>query len=76
MDTLQEFDDLVNIKAPSGAHQRPTIFKERDMIIKVLQEAAVFKESTSRKHQSFPKVKVLLHSLKREDLITYIIEHI
>ena len=52
MDILQEFDDLVNIKAPSGAHHRPTIFKERDMIIKVLQEAAVLlrnqrQESTS-----------------------------
>lgn len=76
MDILQEFDDLVDVKAPSGAHHRPGIIKERDMIIKVLQEAAVFRQLGSRKHESFPKVKVLLHSLESDSLMTWIMGHI
>ena len=67
-DILQEFDDMNDVSAPSGAHHRPNITKEKDMMIKVLRERAVFKQLELRKHESFPKVKVLLHSLKNEDL--------
>ena len=39
MDILEKCNELVDIKAPSGAHHRPGIIKERNMIIKVMQEA-------------------------------------
>ena len=74
-DILLEFDDMNDVSAPSGAHHRPSITKERDMMIKVLQEGAVFKQLELRKHESFPKVKVLLHSLKNEDLKIWVMEH-
>ena len=76
MDILEEVNELVGVKVPSGAHHRPGIIKERDMILKILQEAAVFKQLRSRQHHSFPKVKVLLHSLSNEDLISWMIQHI
>ena len=51
MDILEKCNELFDIKALSRAHHRPGIIKERNMIIKVLQEAAVLRQSGSRQHQ-------------------------
>ena len=74
---LEKFDKENGIRVPTGAHHKPNFSKDRDIIVRELQQNHIFCESdASRKHRSFPKVKVLLYSTSREELHTWIIQHL
>lgn len=73
---LEQFDKENDVRVPTGAHHKPSFSKDRDIILKELQQSQVFSESvTQRKHQSFPRVKVLLHSTNQEELCTWMTQH-
>lgn len=75
---LEQFDKENDVRVPTGTHHKPSFSKDRDMILKELQQSQVFSENFAprRKHQSFPKVKVLLHSISKDDLCAWMIQHI
>ena len=73
---LDKFDKDNGVRVPTGAHHKPSFSKDRDTILKELQQSQVFSESdTSRKHRSFSKVKVLLHSTSCKEICTWMTQH-
>ena len=72
---LEQYDKDNGIKKPSGLHHKPTATKDRDMILKELLQASVFKKQSPRKHSSCPTAKVLLHSINKKSLIDWMVEH-
>lgn len=72
---LEQFDKDNSITKPSGIHHKPKEIKDRDMILRELQQASVFNQHAARNHASYPHVKILLHSTDRNTLIDWMIKH-
>ena len=49
---LEQFDKENDVIVPTGAHHKPSFSKDRDMILKELQQSQVFSENVAprRKH--------------------------
>ena len=71
---LEQYDKDNGVKKPSWLHHKPTATKNRDMILRELLQASIFKKQSPRKHSSCPKVTVLLHSIDKT-LIDWMVEH-
>lgn len=71
--TLEQYDKDNGVKNPSGIHHKPSVAKERDMIVMELLLASVFKKQSARKHSSYPHVKMLLHSVSKTSLIDWMV---
>ena len=72
---LEQYDKDNGVKKPSGLHHKPTATKDRDMILRELLQASIFKKQSPRKHSSCPNVKVLLHSVDKTSLTDWMVEH-
>ena len=61
----------------SGMHKKTTSDKDRDVIIKQLQEARVFTDSdSSHEHSTFKRARNVLHPLDTSSLITWLKVHL
>ena len=72
---VKQYDNDNGVNGPSGLHHKPSATKHRDIILKELLQASVFKQQSPRKHSSCPNVKVLLHSMNKTSLIDWMVEH-
>ena len=74
---LNQYDHANGIPDYSGTHKKPTSDKDRDAIIKQLQDVKVFVDSdSSRKHPTFKNPRDVLHSLDTSTMITWMKDHL
>ena len=62
---LQQFDQENQVRSVSGAHQRASYDKDRNIIVCELLKSEVFITTPGRKHNSFPNPAHVLHTKKR-----------
>ena len=76
-DFLANFDKLNEVSSTSGAHSSPSFKEDVKLILNELNTARVFSViSNDRKHQSFQRPKDILHAKDKEDIITYVSDHL
>ena len=74
---LDQYDQVNRVPDYSGMHKKPTSDRDRDVIIKQLQEARLFTDSdSSREHSTFKKPRNVLHSLDTSSLIAWMKVHL
>ena len=70
---LSQFDEDNKISRMSGVHRIEKYKKDVEIIVKELQRAHVFsRQTSSRKHHSFPNPKDILHSKSKDEIKTWI----
>ena len=76
-DFLTNFDELNQVPSTNGAHSSPSFKEDVKLIVNELNTARVFSvTSNDRKHHSFQKPKDILHAKPKDDIITYVSDHL
>lgn len=70
----QNFDQQNNISELSGFHHRPGADNDMKKLIHELR--SVFSSHQKRTHRLFPSPRDPLHTLKQEEVKTWIVKHI
>ena len=65
---LENFDDDNSMAGPSGAHRVPSNKEDLHMIVQELQQNKIFDNIPGQKHESFKKVKDVLHGKSCEEV--------
>ncbi len=73
---LSNFDENNNVASTSGAHLTPSYKEDLYSIVDELKEADVFSIISGRKHKSFEKPKDVLHAKDKDEIVTYVSEHL
>ena len=73
---LSNFDDNNHVPNTSGAHSRPSYKEDLHSIVDELKEAKVFSVVAGRKHKSFQKPISILNAKSKEEVATYVSEHL
>ena len=73
---LSNFDEHNHVPNLTGAHSPPSCKEDLYSIIDELKEAEVFSVVSGRKHQSFKKPKDILHAKTKDEIVTYVSEHL
>ena len=71
---LENFDETNNVTTLSGTHKMPNA--ERDMRMMVEEILPFFSQVSGRTHMTFPNPNDPLHYKSRQELVTWILEHI
>ena len=76
-DFLANFDELNQVPSTNGAHSSPSFKEDVKLIVNELNTARVFSvTSNDRKHHSFQKPKDILHAKPKDDILTYVSDHL
>ena len=73
---LENFDNISNVPAESGAHTARSSEKDLNKIIKELAKARMFTTIPKRKHKSFSNLQTnLIRSLSEIDFKEWMLDH-
>lgn len=73
---LDNFDQENNISHTSGAHKVPSTEKDVNLIVEHLHKSKIFSLQDGRAHSHFATPRDVLHSMDKQKIIHWIIEHI
>ncbi len=73
---LHQFDEQNHVPDCAGIHHAPTSEKDRDAIVRQLQQSGIFSSTRTRVHRTFPKSRDVLHAKSHVELCEWITDHI
>lgn len=73
---LDQFDDDNHVKKISGQHNVASSARDLKLLLDVLKDASVFAEKSQRAYSTFPNPRDPLHAITKDDLTTWIVNHI
>ncbi len=73
---LDQFDAQNSVQAGAGIHRAPSSERDRDAIIRQLQQSGVFSTTHARTHRTFPRPRDVLHAKSNSEICEWIAERL
>ena len=75
-DLCQRFEEHSGIVPESDLHSKPSVSKDIDLVLQVIEEQRIFEEHPGRKHVSFSKIKPILQQSPTKIFTTWLADRI